>query len=675
MHRLCSFAIVSAYAAIASIASADTIVSWGPATNIVTGNQDLDNNNLTSLNYSSYITPTVGSAYYPSASGKTPEFYGAAVRYYESTGVPGGSTGAAVWRVQHNSSNDRVFLNYNGPTDVTYNEVQSIMMWKKEDFLGSSATASGVRLDSLSVNTADNGSSVNSSVSFVIRLGSNYYISDELGEGVQSIGNPASANWYAYSPQSNYTNTSGSAVSLSASAFENLTEVGVYRFSSTSGRYLQNYLYSFSVTATPLTGTPLTVRDYVAGLPTNDGVGRVSTNPLKNPATQSLPSGASKSGTTINVTGSNVTLEDWNFDGYTVAVKASNCVIRNCVLGEPSGVSGSWTYIDIWTGGHNLLVEHNDILGYAGEGGAGSAINHRTGGSGTGVYAAENITIRLNLLDNMQSDAIKIAGDGALIEWNAFTDPHNLASVPQPWSSSTTYNIGDYALNSGDTIFKSKINNNTYAVPVDKPYNWKSTTTYYLNQPAKNSNGTIFLSKTSGNLNNPIPSTATSNAYWQLYDHWSWYDPHCDHITMLAAPGFLTIQYNYFARPDRSRLVTGMNNALRMSRNTGKDHLVEDVLLHANYLESNTSMSSWPVHINVGGEPNFNGPFTLSHGWYGQKSGGGHVYPLASGVTAYWDTNKDSDTNAAIATPTNFVTQTTTPPSVSVVPSVIINGH
>jgi len=431
-----------------------------------------------------------------------------------------------------------------------------------------------------------------------------------------------------------------------------------------------------AVFATPTPASAQSVKDYVEGLPNNSNIGRTSTNALKDPVVDSLPSGTYRSGSTVTVTGNNVVLENWDFDGYTVTVKGVDCIIRNCVLGEDSGVSGRWTYIDVYPSATNLLVEHNDILGYAGEGGASQVINHRTSGSGTSIAAAENITIRYNLFDNMQADAIKIAGDGALIAWNAFTDQHNLKEIPQPWSSSKTYNIGDYALNAGDAIFRSKINNNNYEVPVDRPYNWKSDRTYYQGQPAKNGNGTIFLSKSSGNKGNAIPSTSSSNAHWQLYDHWGWYDPHCDHITMLAAPGFLTIKYNYFARPDRSRLVTGMNNAIRLSRNTGNNHLVEDVLLEGNYLEENTTIHSYPVHINKGGQGNFNGPFTLRHGWYGKNKTGKYIYPHSSEfVTAYWDNNHDNLTNAAIPTPANFTTQSTTPPGVSVVPSVIVNGH
>lgn len=418
----------------------------------------------------------------------------------------------------------------------------------------------------------------------------------------------------------------------------------------------------------------VTVKDYVVGLPSNNNIGRISTNSLKIPGTNSLPSGAYISGDVINVTGSNVTLEDWDFDGYTVAVKAANCTIRNCILGEYTGVSGRWTYLDIWTDGNGLLVEHNDFLGFAGEGGSSTQINHRPGGSGATVYAAENIIIRYNKFDNMQTDAIKTAGAGAIIEWNAFLDPHNLNAVPQPYNSSTVYDTGENATNGDGTIFRSKIDNNTFAIPENQTYNWKSSKTYYEGEAVRNTNGIVFLSKHGNNLGNPAPSTATSDSHWQLYDHWEWYDPHVDHITMTAAPDSLTIQYNYLSRADRSRLVTGMNNALRLSRNTGTDHLVEEVVVKGNYIEENPFLQSLPVHINVGAT-NFNGPFILSHGWYGKNTNGSYIYPLDSGVTAYWDTNRDVETDAIIAAPANFISQSTTPPSTSIVPAIIVSGH
>jgi len=435
-----------------------------------------------------------------------------------------------------------------------------------------------------------------------------------------------------------------------------------------------------AVFATPTPASAQSVKDYVEGLPNNSNVGRFSTHPLKDPSTDSLPSGASKSGTEINVNGNNVSLTNWDFSGYKVNVNGEDCKIRNCILGESNGISGHWTYIDIATSAAGLIVEHNDILGYKGEGGAGSTINHRRDNPGTNnVKAAENIIIRYNKFEDIASDAIKIAGDGAYIEWNAFLDPHNIRYNPPTWNSSTTYDLNDYALNSSRILYKSKINGNTNKIlPKNKALNWKNDKTYNKDDGAVNSNGVLFLSKVDGNYNNAIPNNTTSNSYWKVHNYWKVYDPHCDHITMLAAPNLLTIQYNYFSRPDKTRLTSGMNNVARFSRNTKDYDRVDDVLFHGNFIEENThvDMKSQPVHITDGGKGNFNGPFTLSHGWYGKNKGGSYLYEHKSNfVTVYWDTNKDAETNANIPLPPYYTNRSTTPPSTSDVPQIIKDGH
>jgi len=421
-----------------------------------------------------------------------------------------------------------------------------------------------------------------------------------------------------------------------------------------------------------------TVKDYVEELPNNSNIGRYSTNPLKDPSTDPLPPGVNHGGLIIYVNNDNTVLSDWDFSGHRLQVNGKNCVIENCVFGEANGISGTWAYVDIKTNASGLLIEHCDFLGFAGEGGAGAMIQHDRGNKNTyEVFAAENVTIRYNRFDNNAGDAIKIAGEGAYIEWNAFLDPHNLNYAPPEWDETTSYDIDEYALNASGKLYKSKINNNVNnRVPTNKALSWGPNKSYGIDAGATNGNGTLFLSKVSGNKGNTIPSTATSDAYWQVHDYWKVFDPHCDHITMTAAPDFLTIQYNYLSRPGPDRLVQGMNNAVRLNRNANAIDRVDDVLFHGNYIEENTSLTSRPFTIGDGGQGNFNGPFTLSHGWYGKDKTNNYINEFKRDqVTVFWDTNKDAVTDAIIPLPPYFTSLTTTPPTVADVPQIIKDGH
>lgn len=62
-------------------------------------------------------------------------------------------------------------------------------------------------------------------------------------------------------------------------------------------------------------------------------VGCSSTITLKAPASATLPTGVTRSGTTFTVSGNNVTLDGWDFslgNGWAVVVNGDNCIIQNC---------------------------------------------------------------------------------------------------------------------------------------------------------------------------------------------------------------------------------------------------------------------------------------------------------------------------------------------------------
>jgi len=283
-------------AGVSSEGAPTDIIVWGGG-DITGSNFDLGGNDELALDLSATISPTSGGSYYPDPTGASPDFYGAAVRYVETLSNPGGASGPAAWRVDNSGSNDRAWMGYNAPSDVTLNHTQSIMLWTKEQFLGGADAADGVRLNSMSVHTGDNGSSINSKIGFVIRLDDQYFVSDHFGEGSQGFTDPTTVNWYPCDPETNFTDVGLVPANLSASDFDRLTAAGAHRFAETSGRYLQNYLNSLTVNGTPLDDTGPIILSVIA-----DAANKITSGAsLNDPKLPMTISGTGNPGATVTV--------------------------------------------------------------------------------------------------------------------------------------------------------------------------------------------------------------------------------------------------------------------------------------------------------------------------------------------------------------------------------------
>ncbi len=230
------------------VVNADVLVSWGEADDIVTGSKTMNEGSPSkSVNFSSYVNPA--PSYYPNDTGKTPYFYGQAYRVLQSTtdANPTETISDANWRLI-NASPDYFYASNNGPADTTTNNYWHSYIWQKEDFLSGGDTAPTVSLSGMSIRTGDNGSGVNTSVRFIIELyDSAFYISESFGEGTQSFTDPTTVAWQNYDPTVDFSDFTGSAASLSASDFENLTSAGAVVQALSSGRYVQSRVYGMEV--------------------------------------------------------------------------------------------------------------------------------------------------------------------------------------------------------------------------------------------------------------------------------------------------------------------------------------------------------------------------------------------------------------------------------------------
>lgn len=196
-----SFALISAYLA---PLSAVTIVSWGPADDIIaTSGTSMTGGSSTALNLSEIRSPAVGPDYYPNNTGKTPEFYGAAIGNFRIRGENPDNIGTSGNSITENAM---------------------IVLWTKDLFINN-GDSFDVTLSGMSSETEDNSGDNTTINRYVIRLGTDFYVSQTFDEGAASFTDPTTISWFNYDPTSNYT-TIGSAASLSD--FGNLTAVGIY---------------------------------------------------------------------------------------------------------------------------------------------------------------------------------------------------------------------------------------------------------------------------------------------------------------------------------------------------------------------------------------------------------------------------------------------------------------
>lgn len=219
-------------AACTASAEIKTLVRWGSATDIVSATASLTGQSSTdSLNLTSYGSPAQGSSYYPNyvTEGASPNFYAA--------------TTGDRFQILDNAAGDYIYSR--SPVNGY------IVLWTQDLFLNGGNSGS-VTLAGMGVKTGDNTAAITTTARFVIRLGSNYYISQTFAEGAQSFSDASRLTWYNYDISSYSTIGSEAAVT----DFSNLTAAGVYiddDAASSQSKLFDFYMEGITVAPAPAT--------------------------------------------------------------------------------------------------------------------------------------------------------------------------------------------------------------------------------------------------------------------------------------------------------------------------------------------------------------------------------------------------------------------------------------
>jgi len=250
--RIAALVSAALLSAASAFAAPITVVRWDGTDNPVSGNQGLTAGNNSTVVSSDYANPAQGASYYPNyeTQGATPFFYAAGYRIYN-----GEQKALNIYRVTNATGNDEISFQTNEAGGVNA-YVHAIVLWRKDDFLGS--TAGG--LDGMTISMASNATSPRAR--FVVQLDNGaYYASAAFGSGTGGgvgafSGGFASTTWYNYDPTTDFS-VIGSEATLAAADFENFKAAGFYTYTVRSGvdRYAQSNILNFTVTAIPEPGT------------------------------------------------------------------------------------------------------------------------------------------------------------------------------------------------------------------------------------------------------------------------------------------------------------------------------------------------------------------------------------------------------------------------------------
>lgn len=373
-------------------------------------------------------------------------------------------------------------------------------------------------------------------------------------------------------------------------------------------------------------GGGATMRQQVEGLRDQTTINGARAGTYKVPGVDAMPTGMTyNAGTGTATIGSTFSgdLTFWDFTGKALTVQGPINEIRDCKFGEPLGApAGKLYYIDLYVAGSIDTIDYCTFEGPYTYNGTGTAINARSTGTGISFTPGNIRWMHHNRFVGLSADHTKLNGcaaaGGQIIEWNYYGATVNLPNDPPDYSAGATYALG-------------------YAV-------------------RKTSNGFVYISLTAGNIGNPLPTGASktdATAFWQGVD------PHADHITTVASIGDgITIRHNLFDNTDNPPgplgpyPAIGINNAVRISRNTGTDYLLNKVDVTENVIYRGNALASYPIQVSQGVETNFNGPIHFSGNWIGANASASYWHPTGNGWTDVWSNNRDYATDALITGPT-----------------------
>lgn len=334
---------------------------------------------------------------------------------------------------------------------------------------------------------------------------------------------------------------------------------------------------------------------------------------LKEVGVDTLPTGVSVSGDTITFSGTGIIMDGWNLFGYGV-VFADGCEvtrIRDCVFGyrDSTNLSARAAFIRLEPTATIDLIEWSSFFGpgYFGDAGGLQIPMFRESVLGDGATAITGTVVSWRRCEffGWGSDCIK-PGRNGVFEFNYFDCGVNLPTGTKEWASTTTYAVDDYAVNTDYKAFRSLQN---------------------------------------GNLNNPLPTFGSDNAWWQTYD------PHYDAVNPRRQTGDPQGQIwraCYFNRSLAYSHVTaagyatgevrstsgGDNNAIRNVRNTGDTDLHNGITVEYCIITDKALRNiSWPIAAGASSGTNQNYSI-FQNLWIGPRDGGGTIDDTTGHVVA-----------------------------------------
>lgn len=327
---------------------------------------------------------------------------------------------------------------------------------------------------------------------------------------------------------------------------------------------------------------------------------------LKTVGVDALPAGVTISGQTINVAGTGVVLDSWDFKNYRVVFK-SGCQVTevvDCVFRfDPDAISWSNSMVEVETTANIGTIHWCSFLGagYLNKNNFGIiALRQAKSGTGATVISAPITKIDACEWFGFGTDYLK-TGNATTITRCYFDPCMNVPVGTLPWSSATTYNIGDWAL-SADGLRG-------------------------------------YVSLTNGNQNNALPPDKSDNANWQNLDpHYDSFNPR----VQVGAVNGLLFKGNYVNRAESIRWLypwngtgagqrsIGINNGIRADTDsTGELH--RGGTFSYNIITARTTNNqSYPIQSDPVSDAN-RSIDTYTNNWVGPTDGAAYYHPTTSG--------------------------------------------
>lgn len=355
------------------------------------------------------------------------------------------------------------------------------------------------------------------------------------------------------------------------------------------------------------------IPELVDGLHTGaTAVGRTETTTPE--TVGNLPAGASLGATKVTFTADNVTLYNFDLEGYDIDFNnRQNCLVEQCKLKVAASGGSAVAHILIQPGANGSRVRYCDAFGHYGPTGEDALIKQQW----SGATCATGVVIERNRFKWMSNDGLHTAGGGILIKENYFDFPAQASQDVVLYSGTP----GDYT--TGDYVY------------------------YQYNGPWY-----VAQCRVATPTTNPTNVTTTDWLRGAL--------PHTDIINPRASLGAgTTIDSNYCrdgwildqggaTRQTGAERIANLNNWIRAVRNNGDTVEFAKLDVRNNKNDRNGYLASFPIALEGG--TNYNGPIEFRDNRMGLNYGGVYVDKGSASISV-WTGNTNQATDAPLAQP------------------------